>query len=127
MAPIDFPIAPTLALPAALEKAELKASDISLFEINEAFSVVVRVAEKVLQLDPAKINVNGLVHFCILDWLHTDMTITAAPSRSATPLGTRALVSLSRWCTRSSRANMGLRAFAMGLVFFICLSSLPCY
>lgn len=61
MAPIDFPIAPTLALPLALEKAGLKASDISLFEINEAFSLVVRVAEKVLQLDPTKINVNGFV------------------------------------------------------------------
>ncbi|KAF8517834.1 thiolase [Gautieria morchelliformis] len=59
MAPIDFPIAPTIALPLALEKAGLKASDISLFEINEAFSMVVRVAEKVLQLDPTKINVNG--------------------------------------------------------------------
>jgi acetyl-CoA C-acetyltransferase len=43
----------------ALEKAQLSISDISLFEINEAFSVVVRAAEKILGLDPAKINVNG--------------------------------------------------------------------
>ncbi|KAJ8523483.1 hypothetical protein ONZ45_g70 [Pleurotus djamor] len=57
--PIDFPIAPTVALPIALQKANLTADDISLFEINEAFSVVVRIAEKVLNLDPAKINVNG--------------------------------------------------------------------
>ncbi|CCM04871.1 uncharacterized protein FIBRA_07064 [Fibroporia radiculosa] len=57
--PIDFPIAPTVALPLALEKANLKVEDISLFEINEAFSVVVRIAEKVLGVDPAKINVNG--------------------------------------------------------------------
>ncbi|KAF8639462.1 hypothetical protein AX16_010315 [Volvariella volvacea WC 439] len=57
--PIDFPIAPTVALPIALEKANLTANDISLFEINEAFSVVVRIAEKVLNIDPAKINVNG--------------------------------------------------------------------
>lgn len=63
MAPIDFPLAPTLALPLALKKAGLNASDISLFEINEAFSIVVRAAEKVLQLDPAKINVNGFVFF----------------------------------------------------------------
>ena len=61
MVPIDFPIAPMLTLPTALEKAGLKISDISLFEINEAFSLVVWVAEKVLQLDPAKINVDGLV------------------------------------------------------------------
>ncbi|KAH9843817.1 acetyl-CoA acetyltransferase [Rhodofomes roseus] len=57
--PIDFPIAPTVALPKALERANLKLEDISLFEINEAFSVVVRIAEKVLGIDPAKINVNG--------------------------------------------------------------------
>jgi acetyl-CoA C-acetyltransferase len=57
--PIDFPIAPTVALPKALERAKLTVEDISLFEINEAFSVVVRIAEKVLNIDPAKINING--------------------------------------------------------------------
>ncbi|KAF5393733.1 hypothetical protein D9757_000098 [Collybiopsis confluens] len=57
--PIDFPIAPTIALPKALERANLTVDDISLFEINEAFSVVVRIAEQVLKIDPAKINVNG--------------------------------------------------------------------
>lgn len=57
--PIDFPSAPTLAIPAALKNAGLSIDDISLFEINEAFSVVVRIAEKVLGVDPSKINVNG--------------------------------------------------------------------
>ncbi|KAI0939142.1 hypothetical protein AcV5_000639 [Taiwanofungus camphoratus] len=57
--PIDFPIAPTVAIPKALQKANLKVEDITLFEINEAFSAVVRIAEKVLGIDPAKINVNG--------------------------------------------------------------------
>ncbi|EDR12381.1 3-ketoacyl-CoA-thiolase, peroxisomal [Laccaria bicolor S238N-H82] len=57
--PIDFPEAPTVALPKALEKANLTLDDISLFELNEAFSVVVRIAEKTFNLDPAKINVNG--------------------------------------------------------------------
>lgn len=61
MDPIDFPIAPTVALPQALKKANLTVEDISLFEINEAFSVVIRIAEKVLNIDPAKINVNGYV------------------------------------------------------------------
>ncbi|EJD54037.1 thiolase [Auricularia subglabra TFB-10046 SS5] len=59
VAPVDFPTAPTVALPIALKRAGLKASDIALWEINEAFSVVVRAAEKLLDLDPAKINVNG--------------------------------------------------------------------
>ncbi|GLB33728.1 putative thiolase family protein [Lyophyllum shimeji] len=57
--PIDFPEAPTLAIPQALKKANLTIDDISLFEINEAFSTVVRIAEKVLKIDPEKINVNG--------------------------------------------------------------------
>jgi len=57
--PVDFPIAPTVALPKALEAANLTVKDISLFEINEAFSVVVRAAEKILDIEPEKINING--------------------------------------------------------------------
>lgn len=57
--PVDFPIAPTVALPKALQSANLTINDISLFEINEAFSVVVRAAEKVLNIPSEKINVNG--------------------------------------------------------------------
>lgn len=57
--PIDFPMAPAVALPKALQKANLTVNDIARFEINEAFSVVVRIAEKLLQIDPAKINVDG--------------------------------------------------------------------
>lgn len=59
MAPIDFPIAPTKALPIALEKANVNINDISRFEINEAFSAVSKVCEKALGLDPSKVNVNG--------------------------------------------------------------------
>lgn len=59
LAPIDFPLAPTVALPKALESANLTINDISLFEINEAFSVVVRAAEKLLNIPSEKINVNG--------------------------------------------------------------------
>ncbi|KIL70130.1 hypothetical protein M378DRAFT_605462 [Amanita muscaria Koide BX008] len=57
--PIDFPEAPTVALPIALKRANLNVDDISLFEINEAFSVVVKITEKVLGINPDKINVNG--------------------------------------------------------------------
>lgn len=59
--PIDFPMAPTVALPEALKRANLTVDDIARFEINEAFSVVVRITEKLLQIDPAKVNVNGQV------------------------------------------------------------------
>ena len=56
---MDFPTAPTVALPLALEKAGLKIDDVSLFEINEAFSVVIRATEKVLNIPSEKINING--------------------------------------------------------------------
>lgn len=61
--PKHFPEAPTVAVPIALEKAGLKPEDIALWEVNEAFSVVVRIVEKVLGVDPSKINVNGCVTF----------------------------------------------------------------
>lgn len=59
IAPIDFPLAPSVSLPAAVKLAGLKMEDIALFEINEAFSAVIRAIEKILSIDPAKVNVNG--------------------------------------------------------------------
>jgi acetyl-CoA C-acetyltransferase len=57
--PRKFGIAPSLAIPLALENAGLALRDIALWEINEAFSVVVRANEKILGLDAARVNVNG--------------------------------------------------------------------
>jgi len=57
--PIDFPEAPTIAIPIALKSAGLDMKDIARFEINEAFSVVVRIAEQVLGLSYDKINIDG--------------------------------------------------------------------
>lgn len=57
--PIDFPLAPTLAIPLALQRAGLHLRDISRFEINEAFAAVSLAVERVLGLDPAKVNVHG--------------------------------------------------------------------
>ena len=51
--------APVGAIRAACSKAGLKVGDIDLFEINEAFAAVTMIAIKDLQLDPAKVNVNG--------------------------------------------------------------------
>ncbi|SPO32662.1 probable acetoacetyl-CoA thiolase [Ustilago trichophora] len=58
-APIDFPIAPAYAIPKALERAGLTKDDISLFEINEAFSAVALANNQMLDLDPSKVNVLG--------------------------------------------------------------------
>ena len=43
----------------ALAQAGLSTSDIDFHEINEAFSVVALANMKLLNLDPAKVNVNG--------------------------------------------------------------------
>jgi acetyl-CoA C-acetyltransferase len=43
----------------ALKRAGMNASDIDLFEINEAFAAVVMRAQRDLDIDPAKVNVNG--------------------------------------------------------------------
>uniref|UniRef100_A0A915MN30 Thiolase C-terminal domain-containing protein n=1 Tax=Meloidogyne javanica TaxID=6303 RepID=A0A915MN30_MELJA len=57
--PIDFPVAPVLLIPKLLSSASLKLGDISLFELNEAFSVVPLAVIKKLGLDPAKVNAHG--------------------------------------------------------------------
>ena len=57
--PENFTTAPSKALPIALKKANLEISDIDFFEFNEAFSVVGLANNKILGLDPEKVNVNG--------------------------------------------------------------------
>lgn len=57
--PNDFCEGPVFAMNKVLEKAQLSATDIGLYEINEAFAVVPLVAQKQLNLDIEKINVNG--------------------------------------------------------------------
>ncbi len=54
-----FTVAPVKAIQAVLDKTGLKTGDIDLFEINEAFAVVTLAAIKQLELDPARVNVNG--------------------------------------------------------------------
>lgn len=54
-----FTTAPVSAMKILLEKTKMSVSDIDLFEINEAFSVVTMAAEKELKIDHNKVNVNG--------------------------------------------------------------------
>ncbi|HLE31628.1 MAG TPA: thiolase family protein [Bacteroidota bacterium] len=54
-----FTTAPADVIPKVLLKAGLKESDIDLFEINEAFSVVALAVNKILGLNGDKVNVNG--------------------------------------------------------------------
>ena len=54
-----FTTSPSLALPKALDKANLTINDIQFFEFNEAFSVVGIVNTEILKIDPTKVNVHG--------------------------------------------------------------------
>jgi acetyl-CoA C-acetyltransferase len=61
-APVDFTIAPSLAIPKALENAiggRLTTNDVDYFEINEAFAVVALANIQLLGLDPSRVNVFG--------------------------------------------------------------------
>ncbi|XP_076922406.1 acetyl-CoA acetyltransferase 2-like [Bidens hawaiensis] len=58
-APELFTTTPALAIPKAISRAGLDASQIDFYEINEAFAVVALVNQKLLGLDSTKLNVHG--------------------------------------------------------------------
>ncbi|KAK4771990.1 hypothetical protein SAY86_013765 [Trapa natans] len=58
-APEWFTTAPSLAIPKAISNAGLEASEVDYYEINEAFSVVALANQKLLGLDPERVNVHG--------------------------------------------------------------------
>jgi acetyl-CoA C-acetyltransferase len=57
--PLIMLTAPAPASEKALRMAGMRASDIDLWEINEAFAAVVLQTTRALGIDPAKVNVNG--------------------------------------------------------------------
>ncbi|CDW56053.1 acetyl coenzyme A acetyltransferase, mitochondria l [Trichuris trichiura] len=57
--PMDFSIAPVKAVEYVLEQAGLRKEDVTLWEINEAFSVTALANIKLLGLDPEKVNIHG--------------------------------------------------------------------
>jgi acetyl-CoA C-acetyltransferase len=57
--PEQFTTAPADAITKLLGRTKLRKEDIDLFEINEAFAVVNLAVNKLLGIDPAKVNVNG--------------------------------------------------------------------
>lgn len=58
-APEWFTTAPSDAIPKALKRAGMDKTDIDLFEINEAFSVVSLANNQIMELDPEKVNIHG--------------------------------------------------------------------
>jgi acetyl-CoA C-acetyltransferase len=52
-------IGPSASIPVALKRAGLKTTDIDAFEINEAFASTSLACERILGLDPEKVNIHG--------------------------------------------------------------------
>jgi acetyl-CoA C-acetyltransferase len=57
--PAETGMGPSVAIPRALERAGLTLDDVALVEVNEAFASMTVGTIKVLDLDPAIVNVNG--------------------------------------------------------------------
>lgn len=55
----DFPATPGFAIQKLLEKNNLTAHDIDLFEVNEAFAAVTLISGKIVGWDESRVNVNG--------------------------------------------------------------------
>ncbi len=54
-----FTTSPSKALPLAAQRAGISIADLDYLELNEAFSVVALANNQLLNLDPARVNVNG--------------------------------------------------------------------
>lgn len=57
--PMWFTTAPAKAIPMAIRKAGLQATDVDCYEINEAFSAVALANLRELNLNPDRVNMNG--------------------------------------------------------------------
>src|SRR5690606_14897771 len=57
--PLWFTTTPALAIPKALKRAGVEASEVDFYEINEAFAAVALANNKLLGLSADRVNVNG--------------------------------------------------------------------
>ncbi len=58
-APEWFTTSPSIAIPKALARAGMAVSDLEYIEINEAYAVVAIANNRLLDLDPERVNING--------------------------------------------------------------------
>ena len=57
--PVEWPTSPAVGIETLLKKLDLSKEDVSMWEINEAFALVVLANAKLLGLDLNKVNING--------------------------------------------------------------------
>jgi len=59
VSPVDWPLAPALGVNQLLDRHGLTSKDISLWEINEAFAVVVLANCRILDINTDRVNIHG--------------------------------------------------------------------
>lgn len=57
--PLWFTTSPALAIPKAMERAGVSKDEVDFFEVNEAFAAVAIANNRLLELDPERVNVFG--------------------------------------------------------------------
>ena len=57
--PLWFTTSPSVAIPKAMQRAGVNKNDVDYYEINEAFSAVAIANNRLLELDPERVNVHG--------------------------------------------------------------------
>ena len=57
--PLWFTTSPSVAIPKAMQRAGVDKNDVDYYEINEAFSAVAIANNRLLELDPERVNVHG--------------------------------------------------------------------
>lgn len=57
--PVDYAVAPAKAIQLALQRACIAKNNVAIWELNEAFAVVIKANEKILGLENARINPLG--------------------------------------------------------------------
>ena len=57
--PLWFTTSPSVAIPKAMQRAGVDKNDVDYYEINEAFAAVAIANNRLLELDPERVNVHG--------------------------------------------------------------------
>ncbi|KAI9176337.1 hypothetical protein LWI28_001527 [Acer negundo] len=115
-APDLFTTAPALAIPKAIAKSGLNASQIDYYEINEAFAVVALANQKLLGLNPDNVNVHGgavsLGHPLGCSGARILVTLLGVLRQKNGKYGVGGVLQRRRWCIRTRcRAYISLEIF----------------
>ncbi|KAF9619734.1 hypothetical protein IFM89_009076 [Coptis chinensis] len=109
---------PAVAIPAAVKSTGLELDDIDLFEINDAFASQFVYCRKKLEIDLAKVNVNGVLWLLDILWVQQVLGITYHLAES-----TRCVTTLLHEMKRQGKdCRFGVISMCIGLLLSFQLS-----